>query len=75
MTSRFNDPTPFTPMSQLSPKAQEFHKKVGAAMDRYRSTGDPTELQNLGVLPGPEDELEDIIGGASDAVQKMIQKK
>ena len=75
MTSRFNDPTPFTPMSQLSPEAQEFHKKVGVAMDRYRQSGDPAELQELGVLPGPEDELEDIIGDATQAVQKMINKK
>lgn len=75
MTSRFNDPTPFTPMSQLSPEAQEFHKKVGAAMDRYRQSGDPAELQKLGVLPAPENELEDIIGDATQAVQKMINKK
>ena len=48
---RSTDPTPFTPLSALSPEAREWRLKVVAAKSRYRQTGDSTELQELGALP------------------------
>lgn len=53
MVNRFTDPGPFTPLSELSPQAREWHLKVAAAQQRYTRTGDPTELQELGALPTP----------------------
>ena len=49
--NRFTDPTPFTPLSQLSPEAREWHLKVMAAKQRFARTDDPTELIELGVFP------------------------
>ena len=49
--NRFTDPTPFTPLSQLSPEAREWHLKVVDAKRRYAQTNDPTELIELGVFP------------------------
>lgn len=49
--NRFTDPTPFTPLSQLSPEAQEGHLKVIAAKSRFKQTDDPAELIELGVFP------------------------
>ncbi len=51
MVNRFTDPTPFTPLSQLSPEAREWHIKVAAAKSRFSQTDDPTELIELGVFP------------------------
>ena len=53
MVSRFTDPGPFTPLSELSPEAREWHLKVARAQQLYTRTGDPTELQELGALPTP----------------------
>ena len=49
--NRFTDPTPFTPLSKLSPEAREWHLKVMAAKQRFARTDDPTELIELGVFP------------------------
>lgn len=49
--NRFTDPTPFTPLSQLSPEAREWHLKVIEAKSRFQQTDDPTELIELGVFP------------------------
>lgn len=49
--NRFTDPTPFTPLSQLSPEAREWHLRVAAAKSRFKQTDDPTELVELGVFP------------------------
>ena len=49
--NRFTDPTPFTPLSQLSPAAREWHLKVIDAKQRFAQTHDPTELIDLGVFP------------------------
>ena len=51
MVNRFTDPTPFTPLSELSPEAREWHIKVAAAKSRFSQTDDPTELIELGVFP------------------------
>lgn len=50
-SNRFTDPTPFTPLSQLSPEAREWHLKVIAAKSRFKQTDDPNELIELGVFP------------------------
>ena len=50
-TNRFTDPTPFTPLSELSPEAREWHIKMMAAKSRFSQTADPTELIELGVFP------------------------
>ena len=56
--NRFTDPTPFTPLSAMKPEVREWHIKVIAAKQRYAQTNDPTELQDLGVLPkSREDEI------------------
>ncbi len=49
--NRFNDPTPFTPLSKLSSEAREWHLKVIDAKQRFAQTDDPTELIELGVFP------------------------
>ena len=57
--NRFNDPTPFTPLSQLSPEAREWHLKVAAAKARERR-GEPgavQELIELGVYPSDVEEV------------------
>ena len=44
--NRFTDPTPFTPLSQLSPEAREWHLKVMAAKAR-EGRGEPGAVQEL----------------------------
>ena len=57
--NRFTDPTPFTPLSALSPEAREWHIKVAAAKARERR-GEPgavQELIELGVYPPDVEEV------------------
>ncbi|MXZ90303.1 MAG: hypothetical protein F4W95_04590 [Chloroflexi bacterium] len=57
--NRFTDPTPFTPLSQLSPEAREWHTKVADAKAREHR-GEPgavQELINLGVYPPDMEEV------------------
>lgn len=57
--NRFTDPTPFTPLSQLSPEAREWHIKVADAKARERR-GEPgavQELIDLGVYPPDIEEV------------------
>ena len=62
--SRFTDPTPFTPMSELPPEGQFFHRNAVRIMDKIRSLSSYetyvegiTEAKNLkmsdGVTPNP----------------------
>ena len=69
--NRFTDPTPFTPLSELSPEAREWHIKVAAAKARERR-GDPgavQELIELGVYPPDVEEVR-----ARRAVEEEAQR-
>ena len=74
--NRFTDPTPFTPLSQLSPKARDWHIEVAAAKSRFKQSNDPDELIQLGVFPADYRERQiaeaDEVSQASQDVAKAI---
>ena len=68
MVNRFTDPTPFTPLSALSPEAREWHIKVANAKAREKQ-GDRAALQELielGVYPPNIEEIRAQQDGVAD---------
>ena len=71
--NRFTDPIPFTPLSELSPEAREWHIKVAEAKSRFRQTDDPDELIELGVFSADYKERKAEADDPQRQVDKAIQ--